>query len=708
MATTNAPSAHRTGGNRLRGETSPYLLQHAHNPVDWFPWGSEALGLARSTDRPILLSIGYSACHWCHVMERESFEDPATAALMNELFVNVKVDREERPDLDGIYMQAVQALTGQGGWPMTVFLLPDGTPFYGGTYYPPERRHGLPAFRDVLRRVSEAYRGQKADVLEGARQLRDAIAPAALAPSGDGALTRDTLRLSLEAFRTTFDRRHGGFGQGQKFPQAPNLDALLRIWRATGDVDALAMVTQTLDAMANGGIWDHLGGGFHRYTVDRIWLVPHFEKMLYDNAQLARTYLAAWQATGKARYAEVVRDILAYVLREMTAPNGTFHAAQDADSEGEEGKFFAWSVDEIVAALGPDDARVATACYGVSQAGNFEGKNVLYRPRSHEDVAAQLGIETDAIDAAISRIRPALLAVRSTRVAPGRDDKVIASWNGMMVRAFAEAGAVLGDEAYLAVGARAANALFTNLRANGDVADPSGSLRLWRIASMGRTHVDAFLEDYAALGLGALALSEATGQGRWFRAARACAGAILARFRDREHGGFFDTGDDHETLVARPKDLYDNAVPSGSSMACELLLRLEALGVEGEGGAVARDLLARLATPMTKHPGAFGTLIGALDLATAKPVQVALIGTVDDPDASTLQGAVYATFAPNLVVAIRRGDGADDGEVPVLEARVAVDSRPTAYVCEAFTCLLPTTDPAEVARQIARAVAPVG
>ena len=706
MATTNAPSAPRPGANRLGGETSPYLLQHAHNPVDWFPWGAEALARARFTDRPILLSIGYSACHWCHVMERESFEDPATAAIMNELFVNIKVDREERPDLDGIYMQAVQALTGQGGWPMTVFLLPDGTPFYGGTYYPPERRHGLPAFRDVLRRVSEAYRGQKADVLEGARQLREAIAPAALAPSGEGVLTRDILRLSLEAFGKTFDRRHGGFGQGQKFPQAPNLDALLRIWCATGDVDALAMVTQTLDAMADGGIWDHLGGGFHRYTVDRIWLVPHFEKMLYDNAQLARTYLAAWQATGNTRYAEVVRDTLGYVLREMTAPNGTFHAAQDADSEGEEGKFFAWSLDEIVAVLGPEDARVAAAWYGVTEAGNFEGKSVLFRPRSRDDVAAHLGIEPAALDATISRIRPALLAVRSMRVAPARDDKVIASWNGMMVRAFAEAGAFLGDAAYLAVASRAADALFTILHAGGDPTDASGSLRLWRISSMGRTHVDAFLEDYASLGLGALALAEATGHGRWFRAARACAGAIMARFRDRAHGGFFDTGDDHEELVARPKDLYDNAVPSGSSMACELLLRLEALGVDSEGGDVSRDLLGRLVTPMASHPGAFGTLIGALDFATAKPVQVALIGTADDPEASTLQGATYATYAPNRVVAIRRGDDSDDGSIPLLEGRAALGGRPTAYVCEGFTCRLPTDDPYEVAKQIAEAVSP--
>ena len=706
MATTNGHSTPRLGANRLGGETSPYLLQHAHNPVDWFPWGAEALARAQSADRPILLSIGYSACHWCHVMERESFEDPATAAIMNDFFVNIKVDREERPDLDGIYMQAVQALSGQGGWPMTVFLLPDGTPFYGGTYYPPERRHGLPAFRDVLRRVAEAYRGQKSDVLEGARQLREAIAPAALAPGGYGVLTRDLLRLSLAGYQKTFDRRHGGFGQGQKFPQAPNLDALLRIWRATGDADALSMVTQTLDQMADGGIWDHLGGGFHRYTVDRIWLVPHFEKMLYDNAQLTRTYLAAWQATGNGRYAEVVRDTLSYVLREMTAPNGTFHAAQDADSEGEEGKFFAWTVDEVVAALGSEDARVATAWFGMSERGNFEGKNVLYRPRATADVAKELGLDPRDVERAVARTRPALLAIRSLRVAPARDDKVIASWNGMMVRAFAEAGAILGDAAYLAVASRAADALFATLHAGGDLADASGSLRLWRIASMGRVHVDAFLEDYASLGLGALALAEATGHGRWFRAARACAGAILARFRDRAHGGFFDTGDDHEALVARPKDLYDNAVPSGTSMACELLLRLEALGVDGDGGDVARDLLGRRVTPMASHPGAFGTLIGALDLATAKPVQVALVGTTGDPDASTLQGATYATYAPNRVVAIRRGDHADDGGVPLLEGRVAANGLPTAYVCENFTCRLPTNDPHELAKQIDAAVVP--
>jgi uncharacterized protein YyaL (SSP411 family) len=658
-------------------------------------------------------------------MERESFEDAATASVMNELFVNIKVDREERPDLDGIYMQAVQALTGHGGWPMTVFLLPDGTPFYGGTYFPPERRHGLPAFRDVLKRVAEAYRTQKAGVLEGARQLREAIAPAPLAPGGEGVLTRDLLRGSLESYGKSFDRRHGGFGQGQKFPQAPNLDALLRIWRATGDIQALAMVTQTLDTMAAGGIWDHLGGGFHRYTVDRIWLVPHFEKMLYDNAQLARTYLAAWQATGNAQYADVVRDTLAYVMREMTAPNGTFYAAQDADSEGEEGKFFAWTIDEVRASLAADEARVAVAWYGMSEVGNFEGKNVLFRPRNREDTAAQLGLDTDAFDQIVARVRPALLAVRSSRVAPARDDKVIASWNGMMLRAFAEAGAALGDEAYLAVAARAADALFTTLnqggneealvdheaqgratRAHGATTDENSveRFRLWRIASMGRTHIDAFLEDYASLGLGALALAEATGHGRWFRTARACAEVILARFRDHEHGGFFDTGHDHEELVARPKDLYDNAMPSGSAMACELLLRLEALGVGGDGADVARDLLARLTTPMATHPGAFGTLIGALDFATSKPVQVALVGTADDPEATALRAAAYSVYAPNRVVAIRRGDVAGAGEVSLLDERTAVGGRATAYVCEAFTCRLPTSDPSEVARQVLNGV----
>jgi uncharacterized protein YyaL (SSP411 family) len=644
-------------------------------------------------------------------MERESFEDHATAALMNDLFVNVKVDREERPDLDGIYMQAVQALTGQGGWPMTVFLLPDGTPFYGGTYYPPERRHGLPAFREVLRRVAEAYRDQKAEVLEGARQLREAIAPAALAPGGDGVMSRTVLSRSLGGFAKTFDTRHGGFGQGQKFPQAPNLDALLRISRATGDTDALVMVTKTLDEMASGGIWDHLGGGFHRYTVDRQWRVPHFEKMLYDNAQLVRTYLSAWQVTGSARYASIVRETLAYILREMTTPNGAFYAAQDADSEGEEGKFFAWSIDEVVQALGTEDARVVVAWFGMTVSGNFEGRNVLYQPRSRDEVAAELGLEPGVIDATIARARPALLAFRSMRVAPARDDKVIASWNGMMVRAFAEAGAILRDEAYTAVASRAADALFTTLSRGGnltegcDLGDSDAGLRLWRIASMGRTHVDAFLEDYASLGLATLTLAETTGNGRWFRAARACACAIMERFVDRAHGGFFDTGNDHEQLVARPKDLYDNAVPSGSSMACELLLRLEALGMNGDGGDVARDYLSRLVTPMATHPGAFGTLIGALDFATTTPVQVALVGTADDPEAQGLRDSVWRSYAPNLVVAIRRGDGIDDGGVPLLQGRLAVGGTPTAYVCEGFTCRLPTSDATEVMRQIEVAVA---
>ena len=687
--------------NRLAAETSPYLLQHARNPVDWYPWGPEALERARLTDRPILLSIGYSACHWCHVMERESFEDPETARVMNDLYVNIKVDREERPDLDGIYMQAVQALTGHGGWPMTMFLLPDGTPFYGGTYYPPERRHGLPAFREVLQRVESAYRTQGADVREGARQLRDAVAPAPLKPAEATDLSRDVLSRAGVAFAATFDHRHGGFGQGQKFPQAPNLDALLRIWRATGDPDALAMATRTLDEMASGGIRDHLGGGFHRYTVDRIWLVPHFEKMLYDNAQLARTYLSAWQATNDAAYRTTCRDVLDYVSREMTAPDGAFHAAQDADSEGVEGKFFIWSPAEVEAVVGAADARIARAWYGMTDAGNFDGRNVLFRPRPGTVVAAELGLDPDEFDATAARIRSALLGARAARIAPARDDKVVASWNGLMLRAYAEAGAVLDDDGYLDRARRAASALLETLRAGGRESDASGTFRLWRVRAMGRAHVNAFLEDYAAVGLGVLALSEATGEGRWFRAARACAATILARFRDREFGGFFDTADDHEELVARPKDLYDNALPSGTSMACELLLRLEALGVEGEGGDVARDLLARLASPMATHPGAFGALIGALDLATTKPVQVAIAGTPDDPCGRALRFAIHRSYDPNRVVAIRRGDGSDDGEIPLLEARGAIGGRPTAYVCEGFTCLLPTSDPDEVARQVA-------
>jgi len=699
---------HQTGSrtpNRLIHETSPYLLQHAYNPVDWYPWGEAALALARQSDRPIMLSIGYSACHWCHVMERESFEDDATARLMNSLYVNIKVDREERPDLDSVYMQAVQSLTGHGGWPMTVFLLPDGTPFYGGTYFPPERRHGMPAFRDVLTSVANAYRTQRADVLQSGKQLREMIAPANLAPADASGLSLDVLRAAESAYAKTFDDVEGGFGRAPKFPQPANLEALLRIWRHTANPATLQMATLTLDRMAQGGMYDHLGGGFHRYSVDAVWLVPHFEKMLYDNAQLARVYLASWQATGNAFHRDVCREILDYVLREMTAPDGGFHATQDADSEGIEGKFFVWTPAEVAEVVGEEDARVVCAWFDVTDRGNFEHKNILHTARDREVVAKELGITVAQLDSTITRVRETLYQARESRVKPSRDDKVIVAWNGLMIRAFAEAGAILEDAGYLDAARHASEFILNTMASAGDETDPSGEFRLHRTFKDAQSRVNAFLEDYACLGAGLLALYEATGEVRWFLASQACASTIMKHFRDTEHGGFFDTSDFHETLVTRPKDLYDNAVPSGSSVACELVLRLAAFTGDDTDAAVARDLLARLAKPMTTHPGAFGHLLCALDFAVAKPVQVAIIGTENDPGATSLIREVHRVYCPNRIIGIARGDmdvviAAEI--VPLLAERIAIADRPTAYVCEQFSCQLPTNDPSVLASQLAR------
>jgi len=652
-----------------------------------------------------MLSIGYSACHWCHVMERESFEDDATARLMNSLYVNIKVDREERPDLDSVYMQAVQSLTGHGGWPMTVFLLPDGTPFYGGTYFPPERRHGMPAFRDVLTSVANAYRTQRADVLQSGKQLREMIAPANLAPADASGLSLDVLRAAESAYAKTFDDVEGGFGRAPKFPQPANLEALLRIWRHTANPATLQMATLTLDRMAQGGMYDHLGGGFHRYSVDAVWLVPHFEKMLYDNAQLARVYLASWQATGNAFHRDVCREILDYVLREMTAPDGGFHATQDADSEGIEGKFFVWTPAEVAEVVGEDDARVVCAWFDVTDRGNFEHKNILHTARDREVVAKELGITVAQLDSTITRVRETLYQARESRVKPSRDDKVIVAWNGLMIRAFAEAGAVLEDANYLDAARHASEFILNTMAFAGDESDPSGEFRLHRTFKDAQSRVNAFLEDYACLGAGLLALYEATGEVRWFLASQACASTIMKHFRDTEHGGFFDTSDFHETLVTRPKDLYDNAVPSGSSVACELILRLAAFTGDDTNATVARDLLARLAKPMATHPGAFGHLLCALDFAVAKPVQVAIIGTDDDPGATSLIREVHRVYCPNRIIGIARGDmdvviAAEI--VPLLAERIAIADRPTAYVCERFSCQLPTNDPRELAYQLAK------
>jgi uncharacterized protein YyaL (SSP411 family) len=681
--------------NRLANETSPYLLQHAHNPVDWYPWSDEALERARREDRPILLSIGYSACHWCHVMERESFENPAIARLMNERFVNIKVDREERPDLDSLYMTAVQGMTGHGGWPMTVFLTPDGTPFFGGTYYPPADRGGMPGFPKILEAVATAYRERRAELLEQAAKIRDFIERNAQLRGRPTPLTPALLDAAFAGLRSSFDSREGGFGGAPKFPQPMGLELLLRICLRTEDPRARSMVALTLDKMARGGMYDQLGGGFHRYSVDAVWLVPHFEKMLYDNAQLALVYLHAFQVTGEQAYRRVCEETLDYVRREMTSPDGGFYATQDADSEGEEGKFFVWTPEEITAALCDEDARLFLAYYGVRPGGNFEGHSILFVPRPAAEVASQLGVSLEQLEASLARSRRTLFDLREQRVKPGRDEKILTAWNGLMLRAFAEAGAALGRSDYLDTARDNAEFVLSRLRQDG---------RLLRTYKDGQARLNGYLEDYACYADGLLALYQATLEPRWLHEAGTLAATMLERFWDDRLSGFYDTSSDHEQLVSRPRDVSDNATPAGNSVAVEVLLRLGVLLGEERYRERARQVLESLAEPMERLPLGFGRLLCALDTYLAPSQEVAIIGEPDAADTGELLAVIRDGYRPYTALAQAAGP-ADPlaQEVPFLADRPRKDGKATAYVCRDYTCSLPTDDPAELARQLASA-----
>src|SRR3712207_4865467 len=537
--------------NRLAQETSPYLLQHKDNPVDWYPWGEDALERAREEDKPILLSVGYSACHWCHVMERESFEDEETARIMNEHFVNIKVDREERPDIDSIYMSAVQALTRHGGWPMTVFLTPDGAPFYGGTYFPPAPRGGLPSFQQVLLSLADAYADRRDDVMRSAQSVREYLQAATGAAMPKAAVGVELLDGAAASLLSQLDRRFGGFGGAPKFPQAMNLEVLLRHYHRTGDLGALSGVELTLRHMANGGIYDQLGGGFARYSVDQYWLVPHFEKMLYDNALLSRLYLEAYQATGDPFYWRIAEESLDYVVRDMTSPEGGFYSAEDADSEGEEGKFYVWTQAEIRAVLDEEEARLAERYWDVTERGNFEGKSILYVPRPLEAVAAEFGLPPEGLWERIEGIRSKLFAAREERVRPGRDEKILAAWNGLMLRSFALAARILDREDYGEVARRNATFLLEGLRVDG---------RLRRSYKDGQARFNGYLEDYAMAADGLVALYEATFETRWLAEAAHLADAILELFWEEGSRAFYDTPADHEELVTRPRDVYDSEI----------------------------------------------------------------------------------------------------------------------------------------------------
>jgi uncharacterized protein YyaL (SSP411 family) len=695
--------------NRLVHETSPYLLQHAHNPVDWYPWGQDAFEQAKREDKPILLSVGYAACHWCHVMAHESFENEDIARLINELFVSIKVDREDRPDVDALYMDAVQAFTGSGGWPMTVFLTPDALPFSGGTYFPPRDRYGMPGFPTVLRRVAHFYQTRKSEVDEMAQAFREAFqergaAPLQLPPDiavpAQAKLDPTPLVQATQTYLQAIDREHGGFGGAPKFPHPLDLDFLLRmIQRARQQPnlgieaeDALSAVRLSLDAMAAGGIYDQIGGGFHRYATDGIWLVPHFEKMLYDNALLAPVYLHAWQLTGDERYRAVCEDLLDYVLREMTDPAGGFYSSQDADSEGDEGKFYVWALDEMRTVLGDEEAKIAERFWGVTEAGNFEGRNILHRAASEEAIAAALSLQVEQVREALARARQKLYAARAERVWPGRDDKVLVAWNGYMQRAFAEAGRVLDREDYIQAASRNADFVLEHLL-------PDGRLRRsWRA---GQAKLDAYLEDYAALANALLTTYEATCEPTFVVQARKLADAMLARFWDEAANSFFDTAADHEQLIGRPRELTDNVTPSGTSLAVEALLRLAAL----TGEERYRDFAARVLLPLTgtmaQQPLAFGHLLAALDDFIGPFYEVAIVGAAGDPATIALRQALSSRYLPRMVFAqAAPGDTAAQASVALLTDRRLLDDQPAAYVCQGFVCQRPVTAPAQLLDQL--------
>jgi uncharacterized protein YyaL (SSP411 family) len=677
--------------NRLANESSPYLLQHGDNPVDWYPWGDEALQLAKDKDKPILLSIGYAACHWCHVMAHESFENPATAALMNEHFVNIKVDREERPDLDSIYMDAVVAMTGQGGWPMTVALTPDGQPFFGGTYYPPQPRYGMPSFTQVLQTLNDAWHNRREDVLNSAAQLSGQVSRSIALQGQAGILQPALLEQATRTLAQTFDAQEGGFGGAPKFPPAMTIEFLLRQALRAGDRQAQHMAEFTLKKMAYGGMYDQVGGGFARYSVDHLWLVPHFEKMLYDNAQLARVYLHAWQVTGHPLYRRVAEETLDYVLREMQHKDGGFYSSLDADSEGVEGKFYVWTAAETQAILG-DQAGLFMAYYDVTESGNWEGKNILHINQEPVDAAAAAGLSLEELESSLATARQTLYEYRAQRVWPGLDDKVLTAWNGLMMAAFAEAGRALERSDYLAAAQSNARFLYDHMR-TGD----GRLLRTWKAGSQAK--YNAYLEDYAYLAEGLLALYQSDFDPRWFSWARELADVMLVHFHDPANGGFFDTSDDHERLIHRPKDLQDNAVPSGNAVAATVLLKLSLFTGEGHYWEVAEGAIAGLYNALVQAPVAFGQWLQAAAFILGEPREVAITGDPKAAGGQALLNVVNDAFRPFLVVAA--GSEAAGETVPLLANRPQIDGQATAYVCRRFLCQAPVTEPEALAAQLA-------
>jgi hypothetical protein len=678
--------------NRLIHETSPYLLQHAHNPVDWHPWGEEALRRAREEHRPILLSIGYSACHWCHVMAHESFEDEAIADLMNQHFVCIKVDREERPDLDAIYMTATVALNqGQGGWPMTVFLAPDLQPFFAGTYFPPTDRYGRPGFATVLKQIAQIWREQpdtlRAQAAEITEQLRESSRSPLPVPVG-----RAEIAAAATRFVATFDPAFGGFGAAPKFPPATALSLLLRHHRRTGDAHALHMVRTTLDAMARGGIYDQIGGGFARYSTDAHWLVPHFEKMLYDNALLAKTYLEAFQVTGDPFYRRIAIDVLDYILREMTAPEGGFYSATDADSEGEEGKFYIWTPTEIYTILEKEEARRFCTYYDITPSGNWEGASIPNIRRTAAQVAAKLGIGVETLQASVDQARPKVYEARRKRVPPGLDDKILTAWNGLMISAMAEGCRVLGERRYLRAAVRAADFLLSTLR------QPDG--RLLRTYRTGRAHLPAYLEDYACLCEGLIDLYEASGAARYLHEAARMAERLLADFADEENGAFYTTSRDHEALILRHREGTDGATPSANAVAASALTRLSFYLDREEWRRAAERAISAYGQQIADYPHAFAKSLAVVDLLMEGPVELALVGSPGEMGYEALHMEVGRHYLPNRIIARHDPTEGDSPDFPLLMGKGLVDGRAALYVCRNFTCQAPITDPAQAAKAL--------
>ncbi len=680
--------------NRLIKETSPYLLQHAHNPVDWYAWGEEAFAAARTENKPILLSIGYSACHWCHVMEHESFENEDIARLMNENFVSIKVDREERPDLDQIYMNAVQMMTHHGGWPMTVFLTPEGVPFYGGTYFPPEDRYNMPGFPRVLISMAEAYRERPEDIEQTGASIIAELNRLSLTRESNEPLNHALLDHAFRGIAKSYDRVNGGFGGAPKFPPAMTLEFLLRVYHRTGNQEALDIVANTCRKMADGGIYDQLGGGFHRYSTDAKWLVPHFEKMLYDNALLSRVYLHYYQITHDESARRIAEGVLDYIVREMTNANGGFYSTQDADSEGEEGKYFVWNTGEIAAVLDKDDTALFLAYYDVTDSGNFEGSNILNVTRPLEDVAAEKKVTPEHLRQSLEGSRRKLFELRENRVKPDRDEKILAAWNGMMLASFAEAAAILDREDYLEIARRNARFVRDNLRRDDLL------LRTYKDTT---AKLNAYLEDYSFLSDGLLTLYEATGELEWFEATLSITNKMVEEFWDDQDGGFFYTGRSHESLIVRSKDYFDNATPSGNSIAAEVMLRLAALTDTNEFRRMAVTILRLIADSLRRYPSGFGRALCALDFYLGTPKEIAIIGDRDLPQTRLLRNAVWQSYVPNKVVALAAPADSQRSElIPLLRDRRMVSNSPTAYVCEHFTCSEPLTDPERLACQLAQ------